>query len=124
MKNTIKSALVVSAIGAALVSTAGVAAAQDAPYPPGMTTTPVVSATVQVAGTVITMPSKPVPQVAGAVETKPAPQVAGIVATKPAAEAQGQLAYTGADVLPYGVGGGVLVLLGAGALVLGRKRRD
>ncbi|MEO6879494.1 MAG: hypothetical protein ABI181_00915 [Mycobacteriaceae bacterium] len=112
MKNTIKSAMVVSAIGVALVSGAGAAAADTTPaYPPAQTTPPVVSATVQVAGTVVTTPSKP------------APQVAGTVATKPVAEAQGQLAFTGADVLPYGIGGGALVLLGAGALVLGRKRR-
>lgn len=123
MKNTIKSALVVSAIGAALVSTAGVAAADETPaYPPTIVTPPVVSGTVQVAGTVVTMPTKPAPQVAGTLSTKPAPQMAGTVATKPAAEA-GQLAFTGANVLPYGVGGGALIFLGAGAIVLGRKRR-
>lgn len=111
MKNTIKSALVVSAIGAALVSTAGVAAAVDAPAYPPVQTTPGVGGTVVVAGAVVTAPSTP------------APQVAGTVVTTPAAEAQGQLAYTGADILPYGVGGGALVLLGVGAIVLGRKRR-
>lgn len=111
MRSTIKTALVVSALGAALVSTAGVASAQDAaPYPP-VQTGPGVSGTVQVAGVVVTKPSPP------------AAQVAGTAATTPAAEAQGQLAYTGAEILPYGVGGGVLVLIGAGAVVLGRKRR-
>lgn len=53
----------------------------------------------------------------GAVLSTQAVSVAGTTTS-----ASGSLASTGADILPYALGGGALVLVGAGAVIVARRR--
>ena len=51
-------------------------------------------------------------------------QVLTVAAAAPAAAAGGALSFTGFDGMGLAVGGGVLVLVGSGAVVVARRRRS